>query len=137
MANISSSIIKKKLGSAIIPGFFAITDYNSRRQEGQNVVQAGIGAAGNFAFSEMVGIKGFMALGVAKGIPTLAVNAMETVDKMGRSMNSTVKNTPFSNMRFNDTQGNYTMRQNGMQLAKASRYNLEQSLMGNEAQYLK
>lgn len=135
--SIESSIIKKKLGSAIIPGFFAITDFNNRKERGQNVIQAGAGAAANFAFTEMVGLKGFLALGAVKALPSVAVNTMETLDKMGRSMNNINKNTPFSNMRFNDTQANYTMRQNGMQIAKASRYNLEQTLLGNEAQYLK
>ena len=38
---------------------------------------------------------------------------------------------------FNDNQRAFTMRQAGMQLAKNSQYNLQQSLMGNEANYLR
>ena len=43
---------------------------------------------------------------------------------------------PFYNATFNDTQQAYTMRQAGMQLAENSKYNLQQSLMGNEAAML-
>ena len=56
---------------------------------------------------------------------------------MSRSMNRGAINAPFSNATFVDTQQAYTMRQAGMQMAQASRYNLQQTLLGNEAQYMK
>lgn len=137
MGDITTEMVKKKFTSSIVPGFFAISDFNNRRQEGQGIIKAGAGAAMNFAFTEMVGFKGYLAYEALQAIPKAAVKGVGMVDKMSRSMNNVTKNTPFASMQFNDTQANYTMRQSGMQLAKASRYNLEQSLLGNEAQYLK
>ena len=43
------------------------------------------------------------------------------------------RNIPFSNATFVDTKQAYTMRQAGMQLAQASKYNLQQAMLGNEA----
>ena len=40
---------------------------------------------------------------------------------------------PFSNSTFIDTQQTYTMRQAGMNLAKQSKYNIQQAMMGDEA----
>ena len=48
-------------------------------------------------------------------------------------MDRTNRHVPFANATFVDTKQAYTMRQAGMQLAEASKYNLQQSLLGNEA----
>ena len=56
---------------------------------------------------------------------------------MQRSMNKTSRQTPFSNAQFRDYNQAFTMRQAGLQMAEASRYNLQQTLMGNEASYLR
>ena len=56
---------------------------------------------------------------------------------MQRNMNRQARRIPFNNSTFNDNQRAFTMRQAGMQLAKNSQYNLQQSLMGNEANYLR
>ena len=67
----------------------------------------------------------------------MAVGAVEGISKMQRNMNRQARRIPFNNSTFNDNQRAFTMRQAGMQLAKNSQYNLQQSLMGNEANYLR
>ena len=42
----------------------------------------------------------------------------------------------FSGAQFADNQQLATMRQSGMEMAKMSQYNLQQTLMGNEANHL-
>ena len=51
-------------------------------------------------------------------------------------MNSAANNQVFGGAQFMDTQQLATMRQSGMEMAKMSQYNLQQTLMGNEATYL-
>ncbi len=68
--------------------------------------------------------------------PQVAVSAFEEGSKAMRSLNSLSRVQTFGNASFQDTQQLATMRQSGMELATMSQYNLEQSLMGNEAQHL-
>ena len=42
----------------------------------------------------------------------------------------------FAHAQFNDTEQAYTMRQAGMAIAKRSRYNINQAMLGNEAKYM-
>lgn len=126
----------KAIGVAM-PAYGAAIEYTSARQEGKNVVSSAMRAGMDFAIGEALGGPGYLlAMGVS-ALPNLAVNSYNAIDQMSRNMNSVNANTPFINSRFADTQQAYTMRQHGMQLAKASRYNLEQSLMGNEASHFK
>ncbi|MEG1494708.1 MAG: hypothetical protein RR406_00190 [Bacilli bacterium] len=77
-----------------------------------------------------------MAAMAAKAVPTIAVSAIEGVNKMSRSMNSMQGRQVFGDSQFMDTPQLATMRQSGMELAKMSQYNLQQSMMGNEAEYM-
>lgn len=136
--------VKKGFGSLAgtavsvgMPLFFGAQEYGRARQEGNGVIMSGARAVGDFAMSEMLGIPGYMALQLAPAIPKGIVGIGEGLNAMSRNMNRAAVAGPFSNARFNDTQKTYTMRQAGMQLAQASKYNLQQSLMGNEAQYMK
>lgn len=116
----------------------SVMDYNSARAEGKGVVGSLASAAGWFVAGEMLGPK-MIPIMLGAQLPSLAVNSLESLDQMTRNMSMTnmYKNTPFFNARFQDTQSAYTMRQAGMQQAKNSQYRLEQSMMGNEAQYMK
>lgn len=69
-------------------------------------------------------------------MPTLAVNTVEGINTMSRSMNSMQKRQVFGDAQFMDTQQLATMRQSGMELAKMSQYNLQQAMMGNEAEHM-
>ena len=98
---------------------FAFSDYNEARNAGDGVLKAGVKAGAQFVAGEMLGGWMFPVM-LAKQLPTLAVSAVET----------------FGEAQFQDTQQLATMRQAGMELAKMSQYNLQQSIMGNEAQYM-
>lgn len=139
--NVTEKAAKKSgslLGSAFsvgMPLYFGAQEYKMAREEGNGVLMSGARAIGDFAVSEMMGW-GYLGLQLAPLIPKGAVGLAESLNSMSRNMNRAATSGPFSNATFNDNQQTYTMRQAGMQLAQASKYNLQQTLMGNEAQYL-
>lgn len=140
--NVTEEAVKKTgslAGSAFkigMPLYFGMQEYKTAREEGNGLIMSGARAVGDFAVSEMMGL-GYIGLGLAPLIPKGAVGIAESLNSMSRSMNRAAVSGPFTSGTFNDTQQTYTMRQAGMQLAQASKYNLQQTLMGNEAQYLK
>lgn len=115
---------------------FAVSDYKDNRDAGKGVVSSVVKAGALFAAGEM--LPGIMFPGVmlAGAIPKMAVGAIETTQKMTRQMNNMQRIQTFGESYFQDTQQLATMRQAGMELAKMSQYNLQQSIMGNEAQYM-
>lgn len=136
------TIIKKafgagaKISGAVMPAYFAASEYNRSREAGKGILPSAVNAGVDFALSEALGLKyGLLLMG--QGIPALAVNAYNSVDQLSRQNSSMSMNRPFAKSNFKDTQQAYTMRQYGMQLAQNSRYNLEQTIMGNEAQHFK
>lgn len=114
---------------------FAVSDYNEARNAGDGVLKAGVKAGAQFVAGEMMGMA-FMPVMLAKQVPTLAISAIETTQNVTRKMNSVSRIQTFGEAQFQDTQQLATMRQAGMELAKMSQYNLQQSIMGNEAQYM-
>jgi hypothetical protein len=72
----------------------------------------------------------------AKEVPGLVMKGAETLYKENRRMNSAANFQTFGDAQFQDTQQLATMRQSGMEMAKMAQYNLQQTLMGNEATYL-
>ena len=114
---------------------FAINDYNSARESGESVAKAGVKAAGLFVAGEMLGPWMFPVMAM-KSLPSLAVAGVEATQGVTRKMNSTTRIQTFGEAQFQDTQQLATMRQAGMEMAKMSQYNLQQSIMGNEAQYM-
>lgn len=137
------TIINKAFGAAwkhaptaIIPTVGAISEFQTARDEGKGVIKSAIRAGTDFAVGEALGWW-YVPLSMASAVPSMAVTGYNALSQINRQANSINQNTPFINNRFNDTQGAYTMRQQGMQLAKASKFNLEQTLMGNEASYFK
>lgn len=114
----------------------AISSYNGYRENGDGVAPAIIKSGAEFAFYEMLGFRGALALGAAKSIPKGLIAGGQKLDMMARDMQKQSIPLAFNNAMFNDTQNNYTMRQAGMKLAQASKFNLQQTIMGNEAQYI-
>lgn len=114
----------------------AYSDYKSARAEGMSKIGSVASAATEFAMGEMLGWK-YLPYQALKAAPAVAVGAMEGISKMQRNMNKTSRQTPFMNSSFQDFSQAYTMRQAGMQAAQQSRYNLQQAMLGNEAQYLR
>lgn len=124
----------RNLGAVLNLGF-AINDFNEARDAGDGVVKAAAKAGAQFVAGEMLGGWMFPVM-LAKQAPTMAISAIEGTQKITRQMNSTGRMQTFGEAHFRDTQQLATMRQAGMELAKMSQYNLQQSMMGNEAQYM-
>lgn len=121
---------------ALMNAAFAVEEYNTNRAEGKGRIHSTVDAGAQFVTYELLG-GALIPLQIASALPKGAVMGIEKLDEMSRQMNLVNRNLPFVNSRFYDTRQGYTMRQQGMALAKNSRYQLEQTLMGNEAQYLK
>lgn len=114
---------------------FAVSDYKDARDSGKGVVGSAVKAGALFAAGEV--LQGAMLpVMLAGSIPKMAVGAIETTQRMTRQMNNMQRIQTFGESYFQDTQQLATMRQAGMELAKMSQYNLQQSIMGNEAQYM-
>lgn len=137
--DVGNQYLKKALSgrnlNALMNLGFAVSDYNESRNSGDSVLKAGAKAGTLFVAGEMLG-GWMMPVMLAKQLPTLAVSGIEATQNITRKMNSTARIQTFGEAQFQDTQQLATMRQAGMELAKMSQYNLQQSIMGNEAQYM-
>ena len=139
MASSVQKILTNKgltLGTAFGVGlniYQTVSDYKQSRLEGRGKISSAVGAVSSAVLFEAMGPG--LALGVTaiETLPTLAINAGLGLAQTARSMDKQNRNVPFANATFVDTKQAYTMRQAGMQLAQASKYNLQQSLLGNEA----
>lgn len=125
-----------KASSVAVPAYFAVDEYKRARDEGKGVISSAVRGVTDFAIGEALG-GWYMPYMLATAVPSMAVTAYQTLDQANRQATLINQNTPFINNKFYDTQQAYTMRQQGMQLAKASKYNLEQTLMGNEASHFR
>lgn len=119
-----------------VNALMTIGEYKEGRNEGKSVLGAATDAAVNFVGMEMLGIWGALGLGAIKGGTTLAAKTAKYTIESSRSMNNIQRFTPFADAQFQDNQQLATMRQSGMELAKMSQYNLQQTLMGTEARNL-
>lgn len=133
-SNLKKIFNKRSIGIGL-NAFFAISDYKNAREEGKGVIAAAGKSAGLFIAGEALGGAMFPVM-LASAAPKVAVSAMEGMQKMTRQMNSVQRIQTFGEAYFQDTNQLATMRQAGMELAKMSQYNLQQSVMGNEAQYM-
>lgn len=128
-------IFNKRVFNIGLNAAFAISDYKDARDSGKGVVGSAVKAGALFAAGEVLQGAMFPVL-LASSIPKMAVGAIETTQRMTRQMNNMQRIQTFGESYFQDTQQLATMRQTGMELAKMSQYNLQQSMMGNEAQYM-
>lgn len=129
----------KILGLGLAHGFSiygAMSDYKDARNKGYGQIHSVLNAGAEFAKGELLGWK-YPLLGLMEEAPAMVIGAAESAAKLQRSMNKQSRQMPFQNAYFNDYSQAFTMRQAGMQIAEASRYNLQQTLMGNEAAYLR
>lgn len=137
--NLAKSHLKKALSgrnlNALMNLGFAMNDYHEARNAGDGVLKAGVKAGAQFVAGEALGMW-MMPVMMAKSVPTLAISAVETAQTVTRKMNSINRTQVFGEAQFQDTQQLATMRQAGMEMAKMSQYNLQQAIMGNEAQYM-
>lgn len=136
--SLSKTLAKKGLGvggtiSLAMNTYGAVSDYKQKRLEGHSKTSSLISAAGNAIMFEAIGLPGMIAMGAMTTLPDMAVNGVLKANAAARSMDRSARNAPFVNATFADSQQAYTMRQAGVQMAQASKYNLQQTLMGNEA----
>lgn len=115
--------------------FFTYQTYKESRREGNGVLKSTAKAGVDFTMGEALGAW-MLPYSLARSVPQAVVSGIEATNKMSRDMNSNKRFTTFSDASFQDTQQLATMRQSGMEIAKMSQYNLQQTLMGNEAQYM-
>ena len=119
-----------------INAMFSVSDYKYARESGASTMGAVASAGATFAAGEVLG--GWMLPAMlAKELPGALVSGAESLGKVQRSMDMNARPIPFAGTNFNDHQQAYTMRQAGMQIAQQSQYNLQQSMLGQEATYLR
>ena len=131
--------IVSKVGAGAMIGFNAwsgYSDYKDYRVSGDSNIIAGAKTVGGFMLDESLGWWA-LPFRLLPGLGSAAVNGYESLGKLTRQMNYQSKQVPFVNAKFNDFNQAFTMRQAGMKLAEQSRYNLQQTLMGNEASMLR
>lgn len=119
-----------------LSAYGAKSDFDQAKAEGRSDFAAGVNAVGAFALGELLGFK-YLGLMALKSAPAIAVKGSEALGKAQRKMDMQARQIPFQNAQFNDFNQAFTMRQAGMKAAEQSRYNLQQSLMGNEAAMLR
>ena len=116
--------------------FGAIGAYKDARRKGHGVVSSTVRAGIDFAVGELLGPIGYMAVQGAYYTGKGVIKGTEALYKENRRMNSAANQQVFGDAQFQDTQQLATMRQSGMEMAKMAQYNLQQTLMGNEATHL-
>lgn len=150
-----SKISKTTLAGTAVDIGFAFMDYNQARDEGKGVVQSIGSAAIEFALPTVMGTIPYIGMELLGAAGSLAVDLYDTGTAKLRQADKQARNqSPFKNYTFvsNDTMdkmrvaglslaqeainGNFTMRQNGIMMAKNSRYMAQETSFGNEAMYL-
>ena len=127
------------LGHVITGGVtaaMAINQYGEERESGKGVLGAATSAVVDNALPFLMGFGAYAVGAVAMNAPGAIMGGMEKVNTMARGMAQQSRNIPFNNSTFVDTEQAYTMRQAGMQLAQRSKYNVQQTMLGNEARGL-
>lgn len=135
----STKMLAKNSGKAVgigLTGYFAVDGYNTARQEGNGVISSAVSGLSEAALPMLMGGWGYAAYAAVTELPGAAVSAVESYGQYGRNLARQNKQTPFMNSQFTETQQTYTMRQAGMQLAQRSKYNLQQSMLGDEARHM-
>lgn len=112
-----------------------ISDYKDERRKGHGVVSSAARAGAKFAMYEALGLWS-IPVALVSNAPGAIIKGADMLYKENRKMNSAANFEAFGGAQFMDTQQLATMRQSGMEMAKMANYNLQQTLMGNEATYL-
>ena len=113
----------------------AVGDYKAARRKGHGVISSAVRAGTQFAVYEALGAWA-LPVSLLQHAPGAVIKGADILYKENRRMNSAANFQVFGDAQFMDTQQLATMRQSGMEMAKMSQYNLQQTLMGNEATYL-
>jgi hypothetical protein len=114
----------------------AISKYKDSRKQGRGVMSSAARAGVDFAASQLMGTGLYMGLAAFRAAPKAFVTGAMYLQNEVRQMNTASRFRVFGDASFQDSDQLATMRQSGMEMAKMANYNLEQTLMGNEARYL-
>lgn len=114
----------------------AISKYKDSRKQGRGVMSSVARAGVDFAASQLMGTGLYMGLAAFRAAPKALVTGAMYLQNEVRQMNTASRFRVFGDASFQDSDQLATMRQSGMEMAKMANYNLEQTLMGNEARYL-
>lgn len=114
----------------------AISKYKDSRKQGRGVMSSAARAGVDFAASQLMGTGLYMGLAAFRAAPKALVTGAMYLQNEVRQMNTASRFRVFGDASFQDSDQLATMRQSGMEMAKMANYNLEQTLMGNEARYL-
>ena len=114
----------------------AISKYKDSRKQGRGVMSSAARAGVDFAASQLMGPGLYMGLTAFRAAPKALVTGAMYLQNEVRQMNTASRFRVFGDASFQDSDQLATMRQSGMEMAKMANYNLEQTLMGNEARYL-
>ena len=114
----------------------AISKYKDSRKQGRGVMSSVARAGVDFAASQLMGTGLYMGLAAFRAAPKAFVTGAMYLQNEVRQMNTASRFRVFGDASFQDSDQLATMRQSGMEMAKMANYNLEQTLMGNEARYL-
>lgn len=133
---LKGSLSPFKVVNTLFAGTQAIGSYKESRAEGHGVVNSVVKGVGDLMLTEALGPIGYGVYHLAKAAPKAALKGTNMLYQENRRMNSASNFVPLGGVNFQDTPELATMRQSGMELAKMSQYNLEQTLMGAEAKHL-
>lgn len=126
-----------KVGMTGMNLFSSVNAYKENRQKGGTVLGSTLKAGATFAIMDAMNPLIGTGVQMLESVPGIVEKGMTTYSQMSRQMNSMTRFQTFGQgNEFVDTQQLATMRQSGMEMAQMSQYNLQQAMMGNEAQYM-
>ena len=137
-------MISKALGYAwnnkfntAFTAFMGVSSYNENREQGNGVFSSALKAGVELGYYAVTPMKLALGVDLIKGAGSTLVSAGESANQFIRSYERDMRDqTAFKNYTWVDGPQVATMRQAGMHLAQRSKYQLQQALMGNEAQYM-
>ena len=136
LGSLAKKIMANKMTSlnAAMSLGFGVDSYMTAKEEGSSTA----GALGKAAFDTVLPmVTGFVPYLAFEAVTSIAPAAIQGYDQYSRQLGAEYnKRGPFAHAQFNDTEQAYTMRQAGMAIAKRSRYNINQAMLGNEAKYM-
>lgn len=121
--------------NAAFAGWAGTSTYQEDRESGMGVV----GSAGHAVLEAalpFISMPLYIGYEVLSGAPGEMIKGIDAADRYRRQLMKESSNRAFVNAHFDDTEQAYTMRQRGMAIAKRSKYNVQQAMLGNEAKYM-
>ena len=139
MSSISKWAGKQTIGDWAnygVSAYFGFDSFVESRREGSSMPGAMTRAVADTALPLLLTIPGYLGLEAVTSLPSLGIDAYKWQRDYRRYLGAEQRQRAFQTMAFQDNQQTYTMRQAAMGIAQRSRYNMQQAMMGNEAQFM-